>query len=46
MIFFPVKAEVLYFSKIKKGDHPAPYFGLREVNFVENFRKIKNFKPK
>ena len=42
MIFFPVKAEMLYFSKIgkgdQKGDHLKIYIGFNFENFLENFK--------
>ena len=47
MIFFPVKAEMLYFSKIEKGDqkgdHLELYFGLKEQFVFEIFKKIFKF---
>ena len=42
IIFFPVKAEMLYFSKIgkgdQKGDHLKIYIGFNFEIFLENFK--------
>ena len=50
MIFFPVKAEMLYFSKIKKGDqkgdHPKFYLTLKFSKFLVFFEKVEKFKLK
>ena len=37
--FFPVIAEMLLFSKMKKGDHPRLYFGQKFGIFLEIFKK-------
>ena len=44
MIFFPVKAEMLYFSNLykgdHKGDHPRIYFGLKKLKENEKNPEI------
>ena len=50
MIFFPVKAEMLLFLKIykgdHKGDHPKPYFTLKLSKFLDFFIFVNFFNPK
>ena len=50
IIFFPVKAEMLYFSKIKKGDqkgdHLKRYFHLKWKKFFEFSKNSARFKSK
>ena len=50
MIFFPVKAEIPYFSDLNlggpRGDLRRLYFSICERCQSENFRKIKSFKVK
>ena len=45
--FFPVKAEMLYFSKMRKGDqkgdHLELYFALKEQFVFEIFKKFFKF---
>ena len=50
IFFFPAKAEMLYFSKRKKGDqkgdHAKLYFSLKFQDFLKFFEKSWNFKLK
>ena len=50
MTFFPVKAEMLYFSNLYKGDHKGDhlriYFGLKKLTKMKKYRNFDNFKVK
>ena len=50
LIFFPVKAEIPYFSKInkgdQKGDHQKICSGLNNWSQTEKIKKLQNFKSK
>ena len=50
LIFFSVKAEIPFFSKIKKGGQKGGqgrrYFALKHVSKIENLKKILKFSIK
>ena len=46
LIFFSVKAEMLLFLKIHKGDHPKSHFTLKSQKILSFFKKFKFLKAK
>ena len=50
LIFFPVKAEMLYFSNLEKGGqkggHRMAYFTWSSRHKIENFQNLQSFQFK